>query len=116
MLKCHNAIRDILWHALLSDNKSCTCRREQYCSANNQSCPGDIYHPDFFNGNPACFDINVRNSLQSHFVCAAAIEACATENAGEMEKDERHEFNVTQCGVDIFPISIGSLDIDSGQS
>ena len=53
-----------LWHALLSDKKS--CRTEQNCSANNQSRPGDIYHPDFLNGNPAFSDISVCNSLQSH--------------------------------------------------
>ena len=47
--------------------------------------------------------------MQPRFVCTAAIEAGATGNAGEMEKDERHEFNVTQCVADFFPISIESL-------
>ena len=51
LLKRHNALCNIMWHALLSDDKS--CRREQNCSANHQSHPGDIYHPDFLNGNPA---------------------------------------------------------------
>ena len=51
LLKRHNALCDILWHALLSDNKS--CRREQNCSANHQSRPGDIYRPDFLSGKPA---------------------------------------------------------------
>ena len=47
--------------------------------------------------------------MQPCFVCAAAIEAGAAGNAGEMERDERHEFNVTQCGADFFPIFIESL-------
>ena len=50
-MKRHNALCDIMWHALLSDSKS--SRREQNGSANHQSRPGDIYHPDFLNGNPA---------------------------------------------------------------
>ena len=84
MLKRHNALCDILWYALLSDNNS--CRREQNCSANHQSCPGDIYHPHFLSGNPA-FWYHCPQFIA--FVCAAAIEAGAAGNAGEMEKDKR---------------------------
>ena len=37
LLKRHNALCDIMWHALLSDNKF--CRKEQNCSANHRSHP-----------------------------------------------------------------------------
>ena len=47
--------------------------------------------------------------MQPHFVCSAAIEAGAAKNAGKTKKDERHEFNVTQCGADFFHISIESF-------
>ena len=64
LLKRH-ALCDIMWHALLSDNKS--CRREQNCSSNHQSRPGDIYHSDFLNGNPAFFDIT--SDIHCNHVC-----------------------------------------------
>ena len=26
-------------------------------------CPGDVFHPDFYNGHPTCFDISVRSAV-----------------------------------------------------
>ena len=55
-----------------------------------------IIQTSLINGKPAFLDITVHNSLQPRCVCDAALEDGAAENAGGMEKDERHEFNVTQ--------------------
>ena len=59
--KRHDALCDVLHHTLLIDNSS--CRREQRCLSDDNSRPGDLYHPDFHLGRPAYFDITVRNSL-----------------------------------------------------
>ena len=90
--KRHDALRDIIWHALLTDNSE--VKREQRCSSHNHHRPGDIYHPDFLDGKPGFFDIKVRSSLQSRHVISAANSAGAAAQAGELEKDDRHEENV----------------------
>ena len=78
-------------------NKS--ARREQNCSANWYSHPGDIYHLEFPDGRPVFFDITVCNSLQPVFISAAAVTARAVAATGEVEKDQKHDRNVAQCGA-----------------
>ena len=67
-IKRHDALCDIIFHCLQANN----CR-EQRCCSDNQSRPGDIFHPDFLRGRPAYFDLSVRNSLQQSFVVSSAI-------------------------------------------
>ena len=57
----HNALCDIIWHALLIDNKA--ARREQTCSSNFKARSGDVFHPDFVDGRPTFFVVTVRNSV-----------------------------------------------------
>ena len=99
----HNALCDIIWHALLIDNKA--ARREQTCSGSSRARPGDIFHPDFADGRPAFFEVTVRNTVQAKYVCEAAEMAGATAMAGEMEKDYKHEDSVLKCGGQFFPRS-----------
>ena len=81
--RCHNALCDIIWHALLIDNKP--ARREQTCSSNSKARPGDIFHPEFVDGRPAFFDVTVRNTIQAKYLCEAAEIVGAATRAGELE-------------------------------
>ena len=96
----HNALCDIIWHALLIDNKA--ARREQTCSSNSKARPGDIFHSDFVDGRPAFFDAAVRNTVQAKYVGEAAEMTGAAARAGELEKDYKHEqsvLNVEDCSI-----------------
>ena len=57
----HDALWDVLFHALVQDNTS--TRREQHIYGDSQDCPGDIYHPYFSNSMPTYFDVSVCSSL-----------------------------------------------------
>ena len=82
--KRHDSLRDIVWHALHTDNSG--VKKEQRIGGQDLHRPGDIYHPDFTNGKPAFSDITVRNSLQPSYIVAAATSAGAAALAGKMEK------------------------------
>ena len=106
--KRHDSLRDILWHALLTDNSD--VKKEQRTGRQDSSHrPGDIYHPDFINGKPAFFDITVRNSLQPRYVVSSATSAGTAALAGEAEKDERHEEDVVSSGGLFFPLAVETL-------
>ena len=60
-IKCHDDLREVLFHHLLSDNKG--SKIEQRCSAENFKRSGDLYHPDFLEGRPASFNVSVRIEL-----------------------------------------------------
>ena len=60
-IRRHDALCDIVFHALLQDNSG--CKREQRCGSGLDR-PGDVYHPDFLYGKPAYFDVTLRNPLQ----------------------------------------------------
>ena len=106
-IKRHNAISEVIWHALLVDNKE--SKREQKCGGESNNRPGDVFHPDFLEGRPAFFDVSVRNSLQPSYVSKAAIKPGAAAEAGEIEKDEKHERAVTQAGGHFYPLIVETL-------
>ena len=56
-IRRHDALRDTIYQALLLDSKD--TRREQRLSTDSQERPGDIFHPDFYNGRPTFFDVAV---------------------------------------------------------
>jgi len=71
---------------------------KQRVPGDNQSRPGDLYHPDFCSRPPAFFYVYVCNILfpsiiSREFVCTAAA-AAATAAAGDALKDKHHENNV----------------------
>ena len=72
-IRRHDTLSDVRFHALLVDNAN--CRREQRCSSDNSTRPGDVFHPDFDQGRPTYFDLKVRNSLQLSYIVQAAHHA-----------------------------------------
>ena len=48
-------------------------RREQTCSAQSNSRPGDIYHADFLHGKPT-YDVLVRNSFHLAYIVKLAVQ------------------------------------------
>ena len=60
--------------------------------------PGDIYHPNFSLGQPGYFDVSVRNPLLPSYVNEAALRSGVAAEAGERDKDSRHEDLVTTSG------------------
>ena len=62
------------------------------------SRPGDIYHPDFLHGKPAYFDVSVRNSFHLAYTVKSAVQPGSAAEAGEIEKDSRHDSDVSSCG------------------
>ena len=107
-IKRHDALRNIIWHALLMDDKGAT--REQHCG-NTNNRPGDVYHPDFALGKSAYFDVSVRCSVQPQFLSRATVQAGAAREAGQMEKDSKHEEDVVSAGSLFFPLVVESLGL-----
>ena len=103
----HNALCDIIWHALLIDNNA--ARREQTCSSNSKARPRDIFHSDFVDGRSAFFDVTVCNTVQAKYVCQAAERAEAAARAGEMEKSYKHEQSVLKCEGLFYPLALESF-------
>ena len=112
-IKRHDALRDIIWQALLLDNSRAI--REQRCDNSNER-PGDIFHPDFQLGKPAFFDISVCNSLQPSYLSIAACSAGAAGEAGEMEKDSKYDSRISASGALFFPLIVESLGLWTSHS
>ena len=105
--KRQDALCDVLHHTLLIDNSS--CRREQRCLSDDNSRPGDLYHPDFLLGRPAYFDITVRNSLLPQFLINSSLQAGAAAASGELEKDSKYLEAVESAHCLFYPLVIETL-------
>ena len=105
----HNALRDIVYHALRMDNPG--VGTEQRCQGDHQDRPGDIFHPDFQYGRPAYFDITVRNTLQPAFLAEGAIRPGVAAEAGEAAKDLHHAAAVEQAGRVFLLLAVESFDV-----
>ena len=92
----HDALCDVLFYALLVDNGN--YRKGQRCNTDTCARQGDIFHPDFEQGYATYFDLTVRNTMQPSFLTQSAYNAGNAAAPGEMEKDHRHEANVTSTG------------------
>ena len=68
-----------------------------------------MFYPDFLEGRPAFFDVSVRNSMQPSYVSKAAIKPGAVAEAGEIDKDEKHDKVVTQAGGHFYPLIVETL-------
>ena len=95
----HDALCDIVFHALLQDNNGCT--REQHCGSSLDR-PGDVYHPDFLYGKPAYFDVTMHNPLQDSILGQSAVTAGVAASRGEVEQDAHHEEAVPGAGGSLF--------------
>ena len=87
-IRYHNALRDIIWHALQQDNSE--VRREQRICRDDRSKPGDVFHPHFTDGKPTYFDVSVRNMIQPSSITMASTNASVVGSTGEQEKDRKH--------------------------
>ena len=112
-IRRHDALCDIVFHALLQDNSG--CKREQRCGSGLDR-PGDVYHPDFLYGKPAYFDVTVRNSLQGSLLSQSAVTAGVAASRGEVEKDAHHEEAVLGAGGIFIPLAVESLGLWSPAS
>jgi len=76
-------------------------RKEQRISGDNQSQPGDVYHPDFQpDGCHAYFDLSVRSNTQALHISSSSSCAGVAASAGELAKDQRHRGTVEEEGCD----------------
>ena len=81
------------------------------------SRPGNVFHPDFDQGLPTYFDIiSVRNSLQPSYVVQAATRVGIATEAGEIEKDIRHNSWVSDSGSVFHPLVVESLGLWTAHS
>ena len=92
------------------------CRKEQCCNTDTCARPGDIFHPDFEQGRVTYFDVTVRNTTQPSYVTQTAYSAGNAAAAGEREKGQRHEANVTSNGSIFHPLVCESLGLWSPHS
>ena len=106
-IRRHDAIRDIIYEALLLDNQS--VKREQSASSQSRNRPGDIFHPDFSNGRPTYFDISVCNPLTPGNI--TSFTAGAAGLRGEAYKDAKHFSEVEGAGAVFIPLVTDALGL-----
>ena len=83
--------------------------REQKSSSENDSRPGDIYHPNFLYGRPAYFDVTVCNSFQPKFLAHSAYSAGFAALDGEIAKDCKYDSQVSVSGALFYPLAVESF-------
>jgi len=93
-------------HALLQDHPGILG------NSSDQSCPGDIYHPDFNLGHLAYFDLSIRSTTQSAVIPSASSQAgVAAAAAGEVAKDTQYQDIVSADGGDFIPLVCETFDV-----
>ena len=112
-IRRHDAICDVIWHALVQDNSS--CKKEQCCGTDLDH-PGDVFHPDFQFGRPAYFDVSVHHPLQDSLLCLSAATSGVAAGRGEADKDSHHEASVWAAGGIFVPLVVESLGLWSPNS
>ena len=99
-IRRHDALCDVIYHALLQDNTG--CRKEQRCAGSRLDRPGDVFHPDFVHGKPAFFDVTVRCPLQESLLGRSAVLAGVAAAKGEEDKDAHHDELVQAAVLEVF--------------
>jgi len=108
-IRRHDALVDIVHHALSQSHPGVL--KEQRASSENQSRPGDVYHPNFQYGRPAFFDISVRSTTQPSYISSASTCAGVAAAAGELAKDLRHQVAVEETGCDFIPLVVETFGV-----
>ena len=103
-IRRHDALVDIVCHALSQSHSGVL--KEQRVSYEDNSRPGDVYHPDFQHGRPAYFDVSVRSTTQPSHISFSSSCAVVAAAAGELAKDQRHQDAVEEVGCDFVPLVI----------
>ena len=78
-------------------------------SGESASRPGDVFHPDFYNGRPTYFDISVRSALHSGVIAHSALSPGFAALKGEMEKDAWHRSLVEAAGRLFLPLVVDNF-------
>ena len=113
-IRRHDAICDVIWHALLQDHSG--CKKQQRCSTDLDR-PGDVFHPDFQFGKPAyLMSLCMRHPLQDSLICLSAATAGVAAGRGEADKDSHHEASVRAAGGIFIPLVVESLGLWSPNS
>ena len=99
----HDALCDLLWHALVQDHSG--CKTEQRCGADLDR-PGDVFHPDYQFGKAAYFDVSVRHPLQDSLLCLSAASTGVAAGREEVGIDNRHEAAVQAAGGIFIPLVV----------
>ena len=77
-----------------------------FFSGDNQSQPGDPYHPDFCQSSPAFFDASVHNTLSSSIISHVSVSAGA---AGYEAFKDKH--NIVATGGQFYPLIVETFRI-----
>ena len=108
-IRQHDALVDIVYHALSQSHTG--VRKEQRISGDDQSRPGDVYHPDFQHGRPAYFDLSVRSTTQALHISSSSSCAGVAATAGELAKDQRHRDTVEEAGCKFIPLVVETFGV-----
>jgi len=108
-IRRHDALVDIVYHALSQSHTG--VRKEQRISGDDQSRPGDVYHPDFQHGRPAYFDLSVRSTTQALHISSSSSCAGVAATAGELAKDQRHRDTVEEAGCEFIPLVVETFGV-----
>jgi len=85
--------------------------KEQRASCEDQSHPGDVYHPDFQCGRPAFFDLSVCSTTQPSFISFASTCSGVAAAAGKLVKDIRNQDAVEETGCDFIPLVVETFGV-----
>ena len=102
----HDALRDVIFQALLVHDKGTRCEQG---SSENYSRPGDVYHPNILFGPPAYFDVTVCNSFQQRFVSLSASKAGFATLEVEISKCLKYDTQVFSSGALFCPLAVESF-------
>ena len=107
----HDALCDVIYHALLQDNTG--FHKEQRCAGSRLDRPGGVFHPgpDFLHGKPAYFDVTVHCPLQESLLGRSAVSASVAAAKGEEDKDAHHDELVQAAGGVFVPLVVESLGL-----
>ena len=105
----HDALVGIVCHALSQSHSGVL--KEQRVSYEDNSRPGDVYHPDFQYGRPAYFDVSVRSTTQPSHISFSSFCAGVASAAGELAKDQGHQDAVEEAGCDFVPLVVETFGV-----
>ena len=108
-IRRHNALCDLIYYALLEDNLD--VQKEQKMSEESAARPGDIFHPDFYNGHPTYINVSVQSALQPGVLSHSAITPGFAALRREMEKDAKHKALVEAAGGEFLPLVVDNFGI-----
>jgi len=104
LIRRHGALVDIVYH-VLSQSHTGTHKEDQ-------SRPGDVYHPDFQHGHPAYLTYQyVVLPMQALYISSCSSCAWVAASAGELAKVQRHRDTVEEAGCDFIPLVVETFGV-----